>query len=141
MVIPMVIRSFVTVIVSLGCVIFAQGTRYQYDQLSRLTRVSYADGTTIAYTYDSAGNRLSQVITNLTVPAPKVSVDKTSLSFSAAAGQPSIATQMVLIGNDGGGSLQWVAMPLVPWLNVAPGSGANSGTITVAASAVDLAPG
>ena len=37
-------------------------TAYAYDALNRLVRVTYQDGTTIAYAYDSAGNRLSQVI-------------------------------------------------------------------------------
>ena len=38
---------------------FAQSTNYTYDSLNRLTGVVYADGTTIAYTYDASGNRLS----------------------------------------------------------------------------------
>jgi len=42
----------------------AAAIQYSYDSLNRLTSVTYPDGTTIAYTYDSAGNRLSQVITN-----------------------------------------------------------------------------
>ena len=30
---------------------------YQYDALGRLIGVVYSDGSTIAYTYDAAGNR------------------------------------------------------------------------------------
>jgi len=32
---------------------------FQYDSLHRLTRVDYDNGASIAYTYDSAGNRLT----------------------------------------------------------------------------------
>jgi len=35
---------------------------YQYDALNRLTQVEYSNGTVIAYTYDDAGNRLSQIV-------------------------------------------------------------------------------
>jgi hypothetical protein len=37
---------------------------YDYDSRNRLERAIYADGTTIEYTYDNIGNRLSTVITN-----------------------------------------------------------------------------
>jgi YD repeat-containing protein len=32
---------------------------YTYDDLNRLTRVRYADGQVVSYTYDAAGNILS----------------------------------------------------------------------------------
>src|SRR5690349_19055964 len=38
-------------------------TSYAYDALNRLTHVTYADGSFIAYTYDPAGNRLVQSTT------------------------------------------------------------------------------
>ena len=44
---------------------------YTYDSLSRLTQATYADGTVIAYSYDAAGNRLSQ---NITQVAPNITV-------------------------------------------------------------------
>jgi len=36
---------------------------YEYDSLNRLKAATYADGSKIEYTYDGAGNRLSQTIT------------------------------------------------------------------------------
>lgn len=36
---------------------------YAYDGLNRLVKVVYADGTTITYTYDAAGNRTSMQVT------------------------------------------------------------------------------
>ena len=36
---------------------------YQYDKLSRLVQVAYADGRSIAYAYDPAGNRIGTTLT------------------------------------------------------------------------------
>jgi len=36
---------------------------YRYDKLNRLVEVIYEDGTKVAYTYDAAGNRLTEVVT------------------------------------------------------------------------------
>jgi len=38
---------------------FADTVNYQYDASNRLTGVEYSNGTTIEYSYDAAGNRLS----------------------------------------------------------------------------------
>ena len=115
-------------------------TTYSYDSLNRLTQVAYSDGTTIAYTYDSAGNRLSQVISNPSIPLPKVGVDKSTLTFSAAAGQTS-GSQVIAVTNAGGGSLQWDAVATASWLSVTPGSGTNSGAVNVTASAAGMSAG
>ena len=41
----------------------ADSVTYTYDALNRLTQAKYSNGTTIDYTYDAAGNRLTQVVT------------------------------------------------------------------------------
>jgi YD repeat-containing protein len=46
---------------------FAQSIGYSYDVLNRLTQIVYADGTTVLYTYDAAGNRLTKTVTVTTV--------------------------------------------------------------------------
>jgi YD repeat-containing protein len=38
-------------------------TAYSYDALGRLTGVTYANGTTIIFSYDANGNRVSVVTT------------------------------------------------------------------------------
>jgi uncharacterized protein (TIGR03437 family) len=114
---------------------------YSYDSLNRVNRVAYHDGTVVAYTYDSAGNRLSQVITNPAIAVPRVSADKPSLSFSAVAGQSATQAQIIVIRNDGGGSLQWNAVASVPWLRVTSGFGTNAGAVNVSASATGLTDG
>jgi YD repeat-containing protein len=37
--------------------------QFTYDNLNRLVQVQYEDGTTIQYTYDAAGNRLTKEVT------------------------------------------------------------------------------
>jgi len=113
---------------------------YSYDALNRLTKVAYADGTTIVYAYDSAGNRLSRIISNPSISLPKVSVDKSTLTLSTAAGQTAQA-QTITVTNGGGGNLQWVASTTASWLSVTPGSGTNSGTVNVTASAAGMPAG
>jgi YD repeat-containing protein len=41
---------------------FAAPLTYTYDTLNRLTKVTYENGTTEEFTYDSAGNRLSLLV-------------------------------------------------------------------------------
>lgn len=41
---------------------FADTITYQYDELNRLIRVEYSNGTVIEYNYDAAGNRITKVI-------------------------------------------------------------------------------
>jgi YD repeat-containing protein len=47
--------------------IAAQSIGYSYDVLNRLTQIVYADGATVLYTYDAAGNRLTKTVTVATV--------------------------------------------------------------------------
>jgi YD repeat-containing protein len=37
----------------------AETTRYFYDELNRLQRIEYSDGTVIEYDYDKSGNRIA----------------------------------------------------------------------------------
>ena len=42
---------------------FAQSTNtYEYDTLNRLTKVTYANGAVVQYTYDAVGNRLTKTV-------------------------------------------------------------------------------
>jgi YD repeat-containing protein len=44
--------------------------QYTYNNLNRLVQVQYDDGTTIQYTYDAAGNRLTKEVTALGAASP-----------------------------------------------------------------------
>ena len=85
-------KAFASLVIALWIVFAvqcasAQGISYAYDSLNRLVQAVYSDGTSIRYAYDGSGNRVSQVISNPSIPLPKVSVDKSTIMFSAAAGQ------------------------------------------------------
>ena len=58
-------RKIIVLIIALLalCNVWAQNSQYEYDQLQRITSVTYSDGVTISYTYDALGNRLSKTVT------------------------------------------------------------------------------
>jgi len=59
---------------------YAASATYYYDELNRLIRVEYADGSRIDYLYDEVGNR-SQVIN--TFPCPVAAAKIGSISYSS----------------------------------------------------------
>lgn len=59
---------FIFLCFSLTSYSFAGTVTYQYDNLNRLIRAKYSNGTVIAYTYDSAGNRLSKRVGKAAIP-------------------------------------------------------------------------
>jgi hypothetical protein len=75
-------------------------------------------------------------------PQPTLSLSRTSLTFTATAGGANPADQSVSISNSGSGSLVWTAsvVPGASWLGVVPGSGTDTGTLTVSANIAGLAP-
>lgn len=73
---------------------------YRYDELGRLIQVIYGDGTTIRYTYDAAGNRLTQQVSR----GPDIRLSASSLNF----GQVVVGTSKDLsftVFNDGDADL------------------------------------
>ena len=55
--------SFVLIFCLVASVSFGQSTKYTYDDLNRLTKVEYSNGTVIEYIYDEVGNRISEIVT------------------------------------------------------------------------------
>lgn len=43
--------------------LWAGSATYSYDNLGQLTQIAYGDGTTITYTYDKNGNRVTRAVT------------------------------------------------------------------------------
>jgi YD repeat-containing protein len=56
----LVLVSLVVVAIALPCL--AGNVTYEYDDLYRLIKATYSDGTVIEYFYDTAGNRVARVI-------------------------------------------------------------------------------
>ncbi|MXS80216.1 hypothetical protein ABO04_11955 [Nitrosomonas sp. HPC101] len=58
---------FLTVITLLGLSVsvFAGSISYTYDALGRVKTTTYNNGVVVTYTYDAAGNRVSQVTTGV----------------------------------------------------------------------------
>jgi YD repeat-containing protein len=74
------------VLVGLALPCFAETVTYEYDDLYRLTRATYSDGTVIEYTYDVAGNRHSVIkIPPAQAPTVSLSADPASIQSGASA--------------------------------------------------------
>jgi YD repeat-containing protein len=56
----LVLVSLVVLGLALPC--FAGKVSYEYDNLYRLTKATYPNGTVIEYSYDKAGNRLTKYV-------------------------------------------------------------------------------
>jgi len=74
------------------------GTNYVYDELNRLIRVEYEDGTIIGYTYDKAGNRLEKKTQVADTTPPTTAASPPGGVYNTA---PTVVT---LTCNDGTGS-------------------------------------
>jgi len=102
----------------------------QYDVLSRLAKIDYDNGTSIAYTYDAAGNRLT-LVTQAAPPsdhtAPVITITQptterlyvTTASFVTLSGTASDATGIAALNCTNGvnsqsisGTTSWSAGPI-----------------------------
>jgi YD repeat-containing protein len=89
------------VVVSLIAVSFntsyADTTNYFYDELNRLIRVEYGDGSVVEYTYDKTGNRIEKKIQVIDITPP-------TTTASPGGGTYNSAQSVTLSCNDGSGS-------------------------------------
>ena len=69
--------------------IFAQ--TYTYDNLNRLTKVVYNNGTTITYSFDALGNRLSKKVTGATLETYAITTSVTPSGSGMVTGGGSFA--------------------------------------------------
>jgi YD repeat-containing protein len=88
-----------------------------YDSLNRITRAEYADGTVAAYTYDAAGNRLSEVV-DTAVPSVTIEVPTAAGVYTTSAATLDLS----------GTAIDDVAVAGVTWSNDRGGSGTAVGT-------------
>lgn len=83
---------FASVIIS-----YAETTNYIYDELNRLIRVEYGDGSVVEYTYDKAGNRLEKRLQTPDTTPPTTTASPTGGAYNTA-------QTVTLTCNDGSGS-------------------------------------
>jgi YD repeat-containing protein len=88
-----ILSLFITSVV----ISYAETVNYVYDELNRLIRVEYEDGTVIEYIYDKAGNRLEK-----TIQIPDTTPPVTTAS--PPGGMYNTAQAVTLTCNDGEGS-------------------------------------
>ncbi len=62
---------FICIIIFAALQSIAQSNTYQYDNLDRLTKETYANGTEVTYTYDDVGNRLSMSVSVPSIYEPE----------------------------------------------------------------------
>ncbi|OGP72628.1 MAG: hypothetical protein A2V86_04265 [Deltaproteobacteria bacterium RBG_16_49_23] len=70
----LLIIAIITLLFASTAISYGEAIDYIYDELNRLKRIKYADGTVIEFTYDKTGNRTVQIIdttppTTTAVPA------------------------------------------------------------------------
>jgi hypothetical protein len=101
--------------------------------------------TNITVTATGAGGSPATIPVTFTVDPsvspPSLSVSPTNLSFSATQGGASPAAKTLTVGNAGAGTMSWTAADDVLWLDVAPASGTNNGTVTVTPNTAGLSAG
>ena len=56
---------------------WADNVTHSYDDLNRLIRTDYGNGKVVEYTYDAAGNRMTQVATGNQAPTVSAGPDQT----------------------------------------------------------------
>src|SRR6185295_11254934 len=98
---------------------------YTYDELSRLTRAIYADGTTITYTYDATGNRLSEVVSG----ACTYTISPASKTSGSNGGTGSVSVTAP-------SNCTWTATSNANWISISSGtSGTGNGTVNYSVAA------
>ncbi|MBI2471532.1 MAG: RHS repeat protein [Planctomycetes bacterium] len=80
--------AVIAIIIITGIASFAGTINYTYDELNRLVKVKYENGTIITYTYDAAGNILSTTVVDNTSTPTAI----TLLSFIAEADEKGLVT-------------------------------------------------
>jgi Leucine-rich repeat (LRR) protein len=72
---------------------------------------------------------------------PAIGLSKTSFNYGSERYGIPTPSESVILSNTGTGILNWTATPSVDWISVLPGSGTNSGVLTIGVSRTDMPPG
>ena len=108
---------------------------YTYDNLNRLTKVVYGDGTTEQFTYDAAGNRLTHVITEPDTwpPTGDVAINNgnqytssSTVTLNLSASDSGSGVSQMRFSNDGTTWSDWEPYATSKTWALAPGSGSKT---------------
>jgi hypothetical protein len=100
-----------------------------------LVKVSETDGSPT----DTSNSVFS--ITSGSGNNPKIALSRTILFFGSYGQAAKTGSQTFLISNTGNGTLNWSASTNKSWLSCSPGSGTDSGAVTVSVAPSGLSPG
>jgi uncharacterized protein (TIGR03437 family) len=117
-----------------------QNIAYQYDELSRLTRVSYEGGATVSYTYDALGNRLTETIA---APAATLAAVTTAAASSITATNATLNGQVNPNGSTTNVWFEWgTSNTLASFVSTATqATGTGNTSQMVSANLSNLIPG
>lgn len=131
--VTLIASLFASVIIS-----YAETTNYIYDEVNRLKRVEYGDGTVVEYSYDNVGNRFTVSLTQETVSAPSTStgpangITGTNYTYTTGGSSSNLAHSLQYLFDWGDGTNS-------DWLPVGQTSAfkswASAGTFSVKAQA------
>jgi hypothetical protein len=74
-------------------------------------------------------------------PAPTISLNKSSMTFVGVTGGSNPPSQSFIVKNTGGGVLHWSASSPASWISLVPGTGVDSGQVTVNIDITGLSAG
>lgn len=84
---------------------------YTYDNMNRLTKVTYSDGASVTYTYDALGNRLTKRVSGVAVETYTITVSADPAEAGSVSGAGTYSSgsvvELTAIPNEGYTFLQW----------------------------------
>ena len=86
-------------------------------------------------------SQTGQDFTGTSVLPPQIALSRSTLNYGAQSGGAVTAPQSVIVGNSGGGTLNWTAAPQYSWITVAPGTGTGTGTLLIGVNPSGLSSG
>jgi Beta-propeller repeat/Viral BACON domain len=89
----------------------------------------------------SFGGSVDAFVAKIGPPAPVLSIDSTSLNFTAIEGGSNPAAQAISVTNSGTGTLNWTASKTQSWLSLDSASGAAPSTIHASVNVAGLTAG
>jgi hypothetical protein len=94
-----------------------------------------------AYATNSAGTAYGNERTFTTSELPQIELNRNSLNFGAVIGGSRTGSQDFIIGNSGGGSLNWTASTSDGWIQVTPVGGSGAALVMVSIDPTGMSVG